>query len=59
MQSEAVGEFLEVVVAAFGGVVGGVDSDTEVEPEHEELEVVAQTYACADSERLEERGSAE
>lgn len=54
VESESVFEFGDVVIARLACVVGCMNADAEVEAEDEELEVVAQSEACADGEVAEE-----
>ena len=54
VETEAVLEFAHIVVGRFACVVGGMNAYTEVETEDEELEVVADTKACAHCHGLEE-----
>ena len=54
VEGEGVLEFGNVVVRRLSCVVRGVNADAKVEAKNKEIEVVAQSETCAESQGLEE-----
>ena len=55
MEGEGFAEILHVVVAAFAGIVGGVDAYTEVAANHKHAYIEPEADTCAQGKVFEER----